>query len=804
MISRLLKIFGMRRIYNRVRSLVRSNWIFYVIVLVYIIAMSTLTILKNHTFLTSGFDLGIFNQAFHTTLFDGKFFYETGDLSFNPGGSFFGVHFSPILFVLLPFYAVYPSAENLLVMQTVILALGAFPVYWITRDKLGQRVALAISIVYFLYPPLYMLNLNDFHLEAFTSTFFLFSVYYLQQEKWMKFSAFMILAMLTIEFAPIIGVFVALYGLFLYSKNRFKDGGAGRKYLVLTVLIAVIIFVLGYEIKESFNTSTSPLPSPFHYVLSDPAATLNVFFSDWGSKMFYLINLLAPLAFLPLFAPETLIMALPWAFFSFSSTYSFYYSVYFQYTGFVIPFVVVALPGAIKRLNPQDVRKILALILVCTAILGLYLPVGQGSPWNYQLPLTNERTESIRKMLTLIPPDASILTENNIFPSVSNRANAYMYNSSSTSVFDYILVDIESQWYTWKQPGIFGSRTPLDVYTIPVLENRTFGIVASINGVLLLKKGYTGEPKLFIPYVASFNYKNLTKGNTTLFNEDSSSTSKWVLFHGPVEPPGVENITWYGPYVTLPFGLYKATFVVKVDNSSELNPSDHLLTLNVTASAGNVQLDRIYVYGKDVPANGGWFNVTLPFGLREPYEDVEFAGYAAGGTNVSLDYVTVEQLSPPPSSITELAFNARELSAPHKEDPQGFVNWTLGNFSSNGVFTRGEGKTQENESKSGTLWWGPYVSLPNGSYTARFWLRLDNASYDGTLIDLKVMKNNATELLNSLAVHGSDFKQIGTWQSFEVNFGLSEASDGLEFRGDVKQYAPVSFLYVEVYTRTEG
>ena len=102
--------------------------------------MSTITILKHNAFLTSGFDLGIFNQAFSTTLFDGKLFYETADLSFNPGGSFFGVHFSPILFLLLPFYAIYPSVENLLVMQTVILALGAFPIYWMSRDKLGKNV----------------------------------------------------------------------------------------------------------------------------------------------------------------------------------------------------------------------------------------------------------------------------------------------------------------------------------------------------------------------------------------------------------------------------------------------------------------------------------------------------------------------------------------------------------------------------------------------------------------------------------------------------------------------------------------
>ena len=106
-----------------------ANKPLYLAIIFYVIALSAFTILKEKAFLTSGFDLGIFNQAFSTTIHQHRFFYETGDLSFNPNGNFFGVHFSPILFILLPFYAIYPSPETLLVMQTVILALGALPVY---------------------------------------------------------------------------------------------------------------------------------------------------------------------------------------------------------------------------------------------------------------------------------------------------------------------------------------------------------------------------------------------------------------------------------------------------------------------------------------------------------------------------------------------------------------------------------------------------------------------------------------------------------------------------------------------------
>jgi uncharacterized membrane protein len=736
-------------------------------------------------FLTSGFDLGIFNQAFHTTLFDGKLFYETGDLSFNPGGSFFGVHFSPILFLLLPFYAIYPSVEILLVMQTVILALGAFPIYWMSRDKLGKKVGLMVSIVYFVYPPLFLLNLNDFHLEAFTSTFFLFSVYYFEQEEWMKFSALMILTMLTVEFAPIIGVSMALYGLLLYSKNKFKDRKTARKYIALTVLVSAVIFVLALKTKEYFNTYTSPLPSPFHFMLSDPARILNVIFNDWDKKMFYLINFLGPLAFLPLLALEPLIMAFPWIFAGFSSTYQFYYSVYFQYTGFVIPFVFVALPKAIERLNNlQNSRKIFSVILLCTTIFAVYLPVGQGSPWNYQLPIINERVELMREILPLIPPNASILTQSDIFPHVSNRAEAYMYIPTSTNVsVDYVLIDVASEFYAWQQPAIFGDRDPPIEYTIEVLKNRTFGILASAKSIVLLKRGYAGEPAMFVPYVASFNYKNLILDSGSVI-EDPTSTSGRVLVHSATHTKGM---LWHGPWIELPFGLYKATFVVKVDNASGARESDHLLTVEATASSGEDLLANKYVYGINAPHSGDWFNVTRIFGLTMPAEDVEFRGYAYWGDNVYLDYLVVEQLSPYPVSYTELMFNSEDLLI-NKE------TCTV----SDGAIVHSRG--------SGTCWYGPipYASLPKGNYTAKFWLKLDQP-YNGTLIDIGVTINLGKKVLASLTVSGSNFTDENTWQSFEIKFTLQNDSNTVEFPGlYVREFAPVSFLFVEVYTNTEG
>jgi hypothetical protein len=486
------------------------------------------------------------------------------------------------------------------------------------------------------------------------------------------------------------------------------------------------------------------------------------------------IDFFVPLAFVPLLAPAPLIMALPWILASFTTNYQPYYSVYFQYTGFVIPFVLVALPKAIERLKFQNKQRVFYAIFLSTIIFALYLPVGQGTTWNYRLPISDERTQLIEKMLPLIPANASVLTENDIFPHVSNRAEAYMYmpNSTDASV-DYILVDQTSQWYMWQQPSIFGERSPPGMYAQEVLENGTFGILASAKNILLLEKGYTGKPILFEPYVASFNYENLTL-NSGSVREDQTSTSKHVFSNRFGDAKGM---FWHGPYVALPFGLYKVTFVMKVDNASQLNQSDRAFAVDVSNASGTVWLARKYVYGMNLRPNEGWFNVTMVFGLTAPAADVEFRGYAVTNrTNVYLDYLAVQQLSPQPVWSTEIAIDSADI---------GIVSGS-------------------------TLWNGtlrndkPYGSWPKGNYTARFWLRL-NESYVGPLLDVEITKNSRAEPLGHLTVYSSDFNTTGEWQSFEIKFTLDKNSVGLESSGvKTGESAPVSFLFVELTTDNKG
>jgi len=102
-------------------------------IVIYTITLTCFTIAKHKTFTSYAWDLGIFDQGFWTTINQDKIFYYTCELHLSESGSFFGIHFSPILFTVLPIYFIHQSAETLLFIQTLVLGLSAYPIYQIAQ-----------------------------------------------------------------------------------------------------------------------------------------------------------------------------------------------------------------------------------------------------------------------------------------------------------------------------------------------------------------------------------------------------------------------------------------------------------------------------------------------------------------------------------------------------------------------------------------------------------------------------------------------------------------------------------------------
>src|SRR6185295_12649096 len=129
---------------------------------------------------------GLFTQAFWSTLHGRVLFnsYEAVD-----GGvvSHFGVHFSPTLLLVTPFFALRPDARTLMAAQSAALALGAIPLFALLRRRTGGAGALLLAGAMLVTPLFALAGGGDFHDSCFLVAPLLASVWALEagRRRWL-------------------------------------------------------------------------------------------------------------------------------------------------------------------------------------------------------------------------------------------------------------------------------------------------------------------------------------------------------------------------------------------------------------------------------------------------------------------------------------------------------------------------------------------------------------------------------------------------------------------------------------------
>lgn len=85
------------------------------------------------------------------------------------------------------------------------------------------------------------------------------------------------------------------------------------------------------------------------------------------------------------------------------------------------------------------------------------------------------------------------------------------------------------------------------------------------------------------------------------------------------------------------------------------------------------------------------------------------------------------------------------------------------------------------ERLGGAHTYGPYIPLPAGKYTVRFLLKVDRAT-DSAVAAIDVCTDIGRTIIASRDILGSEFREVGRYQWFELNFTLERTTPNVEFR----------------------
>ena len=225
-------------------------------ILTYTLLFSYFTFLKHYNFSSYGWDLGVFNQLFYSSMYGEKPLYYTPDLYMNLQGNYFAIHFSPILFTIFPPYIFRPDAVTLLIVKCFVLASAALPLFYLTRKITGsEKTALATSVSYLLHPGVQGANWFDFQPQVFIPLLAFSTYLMLIKAKWRLYLPLLLLTLGIQEHVLSIMLSITL-GYLLVHKQRQRSRSMRKntemKVFTATLVICVIFFGASKGYIESF------------------------------------------------------------------------------------------------------------------------------------------------------------------------------------------------------------------------------------------------------------------------------------------------------------------------------------------------------------------------------------------------------------------------------------------------------------------------------------------------------------------------------------------------------------------------
>jgi uncharacterized membrane protein len=419
-------------------------WILGAMMLLYILIVGSVSIVRQYNFQTQAYDMGVFTQTMWNTI-EGRIMENSLEMIPNH----LGVHMSPLLFLLVPFYAVVSSPYTLLVLQVLALAFGSIPLYLLARHMLAREDwALLITASYLLYAPLHGVNLFDFHEIAFFIPLMLGAAYFYETNRLGWGALFLILAAATKENAAIA---VAFFGLFYLSKSQSLPAikirgavitGSFTLYAILALWVFMPYFGGGFLFDNRYDVFGSSVGEIIKTIITDPALTFSLIFT--AQKFLYIFFLFLPLLFFPLFSPRALILLIPGLAQNLLATYGPQVSSIYQYDALVIPGLFIGLLYGLSAVRTKwaryenGIRRAFAFFVVSSFIL--FSPV---SPVTFPIFFfgSDPVWDAYRAIAKSIPDGVSVAAPTNLISHLSHREEVYLLGNEPAPP-DIIIVNI--------------------------------------------------------------------------------------------------------------------------------------------------------------------------------------------------------------------------------------------------------------------------------------------------------------------------------------------------------------------------
>lgn len=474
-------------------------WITVGLSAVFFLFVSSWTVGRVYSFSTPTFDFGIFCQMFYNMRKSGL---PMTTVERDGLLSHFAVHVSPIYYLLLPFYALFPAPATLQVLQAAVITSAVIPLW-----KIGKHHGLTgpqrtlVCAMFLLYPAFSGGTGYDIHENCFLTPLLLWLFCGIDKKNWVVTWAAAILTLMVKEDAA---VYVAVIALWLIVKTvlriRKQDAGnlitgiamlgisLGWFFLVTGFLAKSGDGVMTYRYSNFLYDGSSSLLTVIKSVILSPMKA--VYECADPEKLQFIALTLLPLLGLPLLTRryERYILLIPYLLVNLMSDYSYQHNIFFQYTfgsaAFLVYLTAVNLADIKmdwKRLTVLSAAAAVSLVCFCKVVVpkAVSYPVRAVRYYDYY--------QNIRDTLSEIPEGASVTASTFYTIFLSQRERLYDVRYSSPQHLletQYVVLHVSADG-DYKQYAQDGENNGFE-NLVRLLEENGYVPYKSIEGILVI------------------------------------------------------------------------------------------------------------------------------------------------------------------------------------------------------------------------------------------------------------------------------------------------------------------------------
>lgn len=426
------------------------------------------------------FDFGIFASAFENMRKTGL---PVTTCERNVVMSHFGVHFSPVFYLLLPVYMLCPCPETLIFLQVLFIIAGVIPTVLICRHfKIENILTFTIAIVYLIFPGFICGGINDFHENAFLTFIILFLMYFILENKNVMFWIFLGLLFSVKEDAAIYAFAIGLFMMF-YRKSYLKSA--------VVIVLSVAYFIFASLIVEACNTLDTGIMTDrlINYMPKGQNSLLSVVYTCFydfpyliaqvfnSEKLGFLMWVLIPLGFAPFMSKKKslLLLLLPLLVINLMSNWQYQYDIEYHYTFGTGALLIFCFITVIEEKS----NKKKAFLCIFSLIMSFIMCAGASFDKLVYIPYYTSKSETFSKWDEFI----SKLSKDKEYTATSELI-AHMYDFSQVYAYPDYYGENRQTPYLLITENDFELNPNLENY----IEDNNYKISNEYYGIILYEK----------------------------------------------------------------------------------------------------------------------------------------------------------------------------------------------------------------------------------------------------------------------------------------------------------------------------